>query len=340
MSTPTVFLTRRPMLRDSILDECPSASSFLLDRLEKLVKEFSLDWVPGKYGNGAYFLCSQLAKSQHSNPKDFTRGWIRFKTNTNWEHYPVSPAVKKLTGDYLKNFKTLYEHYTSINLGSINALHVVNWVGALAYLLKGKQIDFPKPAPVLTLVEEPKRVIPSPSPKVIPFPSSTSVEPEKAYQDQLALLSLHTSYIFKQEVVIRDTLRPGQNTRRYDLVEFQDDSIIIYELKKNMITSLDVSTTLGEKGYLTLASEKYKGRNITLVFTSPNGIEPAAQRIIDLMPGVEFYSVQSIATRLLQDAIERVKEESPAQTQWYLEKKLLPQFSLIIPSELYLPRTA
>lgn len=309
-----IYLTRKPSLRDSILDECPQTATNVLDELEALIKQYDLTWIPGSKGEGGYFLGKELAQAKGNDSKDFAK---HFERNTNSPLFSTSPQVIKLEGENLKNFKSLYQHYTHRSLGSINSLYIANWAAAYSYLTQGQS----KAAQDFQNLGA-KAIV-------------NTTASELVLQNQLALLAMRTPYNFRQELVIADTLRSGQHTRRYDLVQYSRTSITIYELKKGAITKEDVMNTLGEKGYLTLAEShpKFNNKKIRLIFISPYGIDPAAQRMIDQMPKVGFVTLYEFAIKLLKAALKDIQEESPGQVGWYLKEKFLKDYPDLFPAE-------
>lgn len=302
------------------MDQSPNISSSVLDELESLIKKYNLTWIPGSKGEGGYFLGKDLAHAKGKDPKDFAKHWATFEKNINWSLHPVPPQVVKLEGENLKNFKSLYQHYTHKSLGSINSLYVVNWSAAYAYLAQGQS----------QAAQEFQNL----GARAV-VASTRALVSEQTLHNQLALLALRTSFIFKQELVIADTLRSGQRTRRYDLVQYAGRNVTLYELKRDVVTKEDVMLTVGEKGYLTLAQHhpKFAKKRVKLVFVSPMGIEPAAQRLLDQMPKVEYVSLFELACRLLEDALKEIQQESPAQVGWYLKEKFLKDYPDIFPTQ-------
>ncbi len=336
--TNLIFLSRKPSIKDSILNQTQNVNPAILNELESLITKYQLTWIPDNKGEGGRFLGKELSVAKGNDSRDFAKHWDALQAKTDWNQYPIAPEVIKLTGDDLKAFKTLFQHYTGTSLGSINSLYVVNWVAAYGYLVQGysqaaqeftslgARAVVNQPSPVAKDVVVPINVVPN---NVVPLVK------EEVLQDQLCLLSMEGTLNFKREVVIADTLRSGGKTRRYDLVQHEGDRTIIYELKRATITLQDVMMTIGDKGYLTLAeqSPKFADKELSLVFVSPGGIEPAAARMLQQMPKVTFVSLQELALRLLWNALSEIKKECPGQVGWYMKEKFLPKYSAILPQD-------
>lgn len=328
-----IFLSSKPSIKDSILNQTQNVNLKVLDELESLITKYNLTWIPDNRGEGGRFLGKELSLAKGNDSRDFAKHWEELQAKTDWEQYPVAPEAIKLTGEDLKYFKSLFQHYTGKSLGSINSLYVVNWVAAYGYLVQG----YSQAAQDFTSLGA-RAVVNQPAPvakNVTPVNNVVPLFKEEVLQDQLCLLSMEGTLNFKREVVIADTLRSGGRTRRYDLVQYENKRATIYELKRDTITLQDVMMTLGEKGYLTLAEEspKFTNKDVSLVFVSPNGIEPAAERMLQQMPKVTFVSLYELAIRLLWNALSEIKKECPGQVGWYLKEKFLPKYSAILPQD-------
>jgi len=72
--------------------------------------------------------------------------------------------------------------------------------------------------------------------------------------------------------------------RRIDFIEDEDDDTITgYELKMNAITSRDIATVIGERGYVEMLKKTYPSKKIFFGFISPKGVTDDGRRLWHFM---------------------------------------------------------
>ncbi|MBD2201560.1 hypothetical protein H6G33_09395 [Calothrix sp. FACHB-1219] len=307
-------------LINSILSENPTADITLINKLQLLVDKYNLKWVPSKLGKGAYFIMHTLSTSKELSYENYRRNWS--KSNK------LQGKGMLLKGDNLKSFKKIYKDIHKVNLGAnLNSLWIGDWLHAYDYLTKivnnaaGKTSKVQKPK--LKLVNGGK----------------TSWASEFDIQEELVKLASYSNLNLRREYVIDNLLKNKTNnlarTRRYDLVHISDKRVVIYELKKGLLTIEDVSTSLGEKGYMNLARSHF-GKEVKLVFLSPIGIQEEAKRLIDEMSNIGFLKVNDFAKAIYLSIEEEMKKKD---SLWFARERILPQFPRLL-KELIVKREA
>lgn len=304
--TPT---TKRG-LAQHIIEENPNARPEIVEELEGLVNKYGINWIPNIRGEGGYFISSQLSLAKGNDVYDFAKHWKdnKDKVTSSFMREGIHPLVMKLVGDELKTFKSLWDKFIGSPLGRVPSLYVCSWPVAYWYLTRGTSeaaIEFTNLGA-----------------KAV---AGTFIESEQSIQDKIALLSTYSTDVhLTQEVTVLNVLDDKTRTRRFDLVERKGrKDVIIYELKKDVITLEHVARTIGEKGYLELAIKKYRGKNVKLVFLSPNGIEDAALRLIKYNPYLSYIPLSKLLERIKRSILRR----TPSAGSFKFEKDIFPRLS-------------
>lgn len=136
---------------------------------------------------------------------------------------------------------------------------------------------------------------------------------EKEIQNGLLLLSSYANMGLHQEVTILNTLDRSSVSRRFDIVQYLDNSVRVYELKRDVISEDHIVECIGRRGYYELAKKKWP--NAQLVFVSPNGITTGARRLLS-GTNIGFISVQDLAKAIL----DIYKASLPDQTTWMVDR--------------------
>jgi hypothetical protein len=149
---------------------------------------------------------------------------------------------------------------------------------------------------------------------------------EKSIQDKILLLSNYSPNIsLKQEISVADTnINTATNSRRFDLVQYLPNKTRVYELKKGLITTNEISSTL-KKNYIQLA-EKHFSTPVELVFTSPIGIDKAASKMISSLPNIYFINLKDLAGIIYNDYVNSLIPEA----KW-LKDRVKEEFRSILP---------
>ena len=159
---------------------------------------------------------------------------------------------------------------------------------------------------------------------------SNNISEAKIHSQLVNLLS-YSNFHFKQEDPISNSLisKDGCTSRRLDLTIFKQGVANIYEIKKDMITTNHITTTLGDKGYYQLAKKRYNQLNINFTFISPLGISEEALRLLDCMDNVDFTSVSNFVSLVLQ-TIKLDYDINCKEGLWYFENHIANQFKHLI----------
>jgi hypothetical protein len=316
-----MIITAQP-LKDSILASEPQADQTILEELCSLVRKHNLKWVARGSKHGAYFIMSQLAVAKGLDAGDYKDHWTN-KVNLTGSLKSASleslpGEALKLEGDKLAAFKKLYqEAYPGESLGRVNSLYVGDWTHAHAYLVQGKTEaakDFQKLGSRAVEVASTNDL-------------QHTIEPD--LQLKIMELAGYSNINLKFEVAVVDSFNTGSH-RRWDFVERLPKVTKLYELKSRTLSEDNVRSTLFTKKYIELASERFPGKSIEFIFTSPKGISWEAKNLIQevnekastLYPGVKvkvsFIDTQEITERL----INNILNDSPIESHFWFKRKL------------------
>lgn len=136
----------------------------------------------------------------------------------------------------------------------------------------------------------------------------------------------------EREVPFIDFTNVKQTNRRLDFVTRYSKVVRGYELKLKKFTTEDLVNTLGDKSYYHLLSSaidaldrsknrRYR-RQIKFTLMSYEGIEDEARKLLDLMPQVDFISVQDFCTSYFKKALLG----KYLNQKWYLIKKVKEKY--------------
>ncbi|MBN3927119.1 hypothetical protein [Nostoc sp. NMS4] len=312
-------------LKSAIEAIAPKVDPSVLDELCRWTRTKNLKWVSDKNGKNAYYIMSDLSLAKDLDAEDYRKNWS--------PDAKVTTAIKersserlagralKLEGEKLANFKILYREQNGISLGRINSIWVGDFLHAYSYLVQGDSTT----AKGFQFLGA----------KAIEVASTNEINHviEPDLQKQLIELVAYSNVGFKFEVAILDSFNPGSH-RRWDFVERLPKVVKIYELKAHTLSEQEVKTTLVNKKYIELALEKYPGKSIEFVFTSPKGINWEAKSYIEevnknakkLYPNakvkVSFIDLQSITERVINNIVDN----SPIESHFFFMKKLREEF--------------
>ncbi|MFN6486280.1 MULTISPECIES: hypothetical protein [unclassified Nostoc] len=311
-----MIITTQP-LKDSILASEPQADLSILEELCGLVRKHNLKWVGRGSKHGAFFIMSQLSIAKGLDSDDYKSHWVtRCAKGTPSESLPGEAL--KLEGEKLAAFKKLYqEAYPGESLGRINSLFVGDWIHAYSYLVQG-QTQTAKDFQTLGA-------------KSIEVASTSELQHIVEPNLQLKIMELagYSNINLKFEVAVVDSFNAGSH-RRWDFVERLPKVTKLYELKSRTLSEDNVRSTLFAKKYVELASERFPGKPIEFIFTSPKGISWEAKNLIQevnekastLYPGVKvkvsFIDTQEITERL----INNILNDSPIESHFWFKRKL------------------
>lgn len=267
------------ILADYINDISPAD----LALLTTYVSNYNLLWVPGPRGS-AWFAATHVIQRLGLDPSHAERT----VKNAIKGIVKPRPLIFLLKGDEIREYKrSLLEHH-GIVVGS-NRIYIINWAAVLHLMKKHRPTH---------------------------ITGALTYEREEDLQVDLLLLSTYTRYPLIREWTVEDTnVDTPQRTRRFDLVRHTPDNITIYELKLGELTAAEVSTTLGEKAYIQLAN-RHLGPH-TFKFCAAS-IQPAAQRLLDMMPDISFISHIQLRDELYQEMLDI----TPAKGRWHIEERL------------------
>jgi hypothetical protein len=295
-------LSKRPSLEEAIMMDTPKADPLIIKKLSNLCKKYNINWIPGGPGKGAFFVSNQLATAKGVDSRDFSNNWASNKVTISAQFQESTgkrPFVMKLKTQELRTFKDLWKHYIGGDLGRAPELYICEWPIAYWYLTRGRS----DAATDFTLLG---------AEAINPIVLTTPVESltylsEEEIQTRIALLSTYSTRIkLTQEETLINTLDKTSKTRRFDLVERRGKKeVIIYELKRDVVTADHIKEILGERGYLDLAKKKYRGKKVRLVFISPNGIEESAKRMIRYNLAVSYMNVFKLIERIQRSILNQ-----------------------------------
>lgn len=347
-----MIITSTEKLKNSILAASPQADSTILEDLCHLTRKHQLKWVSSaKYGNGAFFIMSQLSVAKGLESNDYRDHWANNAIERNRQYrkdrraeaisavcgtpLPERVLLKslsgrsfKLEGEQLAKFKEAWQETWGESLGRVNSLWVGDWDHAYSYLTQGKSTtakDFQSigAKAVQTSVERDIAEISTPITKVdrnLIYNSGYSKE--EHLQRDLCYLAAHSPYKVSAEVSVEDY--PGSRTqhRRFDLVHVQPHKtkgkvVTCYELKRDVITLEDLIVTVEAKRYIDLLRLKYETSNIKLIMVAPYGGTEEALVKCQQYDDVEIWTVRKFTLFLL----EKVRKYH--QTDSYFVDKML-----------------
>lgn len=124
---------------------------------------------------------------------------------------------------------------------------------------------------------------------------------------------------WEEEISIDNTYNPKEaKTRRFDLVEHQPSNrVIIWEIHTKPIDKDKVIKTVIDKAYLRLGREHFKKKEVSLCFTSPEGITESGILAIEELKDVRFVPYQDLLTH----AFKMFRLLTPKASQWRLKEE-------------------
>ncbi|MFN6460564.1 MAG: hypothetical protein RMZ41_001785 [Nostoc sp. DedVER02] len=308
-------------LKSAIEAIAPEVDSTVLDELCRLTRIHNLKWVADKNGKNAYYVMADLSVAKGLDAKDYAYNWAdKTKSTSGVENNPLESLpgkAFKLEGENLANFKKLYKEQNGISLGKINSLWVGDFLHAYSYLVQGRS--------------EAAKDFQSLGAKSIEVASTNDLQHTIEPDLQLKIMELagYSNINLKFEVAVVDSFSPGSH-RRWDFVERLPKVTKLYELKSRTLSEDNVRSTLFTKKYIELASERFPGKPIEFIFTSPRGISWEAKSLIQevnekastLYPGIKvkvsFIDTQEITERL----INNILNDSPIESHFWFKRKL------------------
>lgn len=273
----------------------------LLNKLNTLSLRFI------KTDKDIFFIAKDVERIKGRAGDHFKRSYQHFVNSDQYQPHKFPqcpPTVLTLQGDVLKSFKKKYYEKYKESLGSVNKLHVMNCSATYNYLF---------PEEVISQPAEPK----VPQPQLNAYPQLN----EFTLVKQLASLSSYTPNPFRREMTVVNTFRDqSAKTRRFDLCRLlENNTLQVFEVKRDPLTPEHVSTTLGDKGYVHLL--QHTDHTIDFCFVAPS-VLPAASRLLSLVPNVTFISIDDLVLSLLKE----IKQSLPPQGEWFM-KNVLDEFS-------------
>lgn len=278
-------------------------------------------------GGQFFFIAKDVEQMKGHSGDHFKRSYHNFvKTDKYQPHkFDISPTLLTLEGDVLKSFKKRYASKYNRSLGSINKLHVLNTTATYNYLFPEEvaQMSTPSASSQVTVDTNTNTNTKKPKPQLQSQPQlKTTVlsifNSEDELVTQLAALSAYTATPFRREMTVLNTfVDQSARTRRYDLSRVRNGTTEVYEVKNTPLTSEQVSITLGDKGYIHLLDCS----DVSFFFVAPS-VTPAADRLLSVIPSVQFLTVDQLVQQLLSE----MKQDTPSQGHWFL-KKVIEQFA-------------
>ncbi|MEA5603697.1 hypothetical protein [Nostoc sp. UHCC 0252] len=306
-------------LTSAIKAIAPEVDSTILDELCRLTRVHNLKWVSDKDGKNAYYVMSQLSLAKGLDKEDYINYWspIQRPLVNQGSLESLPGKAFKLEKEKLANFKILYKEQNGVSLGGINSLWVGDFLHAYSYLVQGRS--------------EAAKDFQSLGAKSIEVASSNDITHAIESDLQLKIMELagYSNINLKFEVAVVDSFNTGSH-RRWDFVERLPKVTKLYELKSRTLSEDNVRSTLFTKKYIELASERFPGKAIEFIFTSPKGISWEAKNLIQevnekastLYPGVKvkvsFIDTQEITERL----ISNILNDSPIESHFWFKRKL------------------
>jgi hypothetical protein len=313
-------------IKELIQAKCPTSELDILNKFVSLLDTYKINYTVIK--GVPHFVVSNLARSKGLDPIDFSKNFIK-------EGKCILGGVfKKIEGDILIKFKEAWIKDNTFQFNQARSLWITDFVGAYHYLSSGNSEqakDFKDLGAnsIETVVRNATKS------NVVPmYPKETYLKavgtlPEELLHDAICALSSYTSRHFKREQIVPNSFNDqSARTRRFDLVEKAGRRVKVYELKANRLTTDHIKDAIGEKGYLELAALKYPKKTIKFYFVAAD-ITPSAQRLLNQMKKIEFVSLPTLVEELVAEIREEFKS---ADSEWYLQKEILPKFANVLPS--------
>lgn len=309
-----------------------SGEGGILDKFIELLSKYKIKFT---LINGIpLFAVANLASAKGLNTKDFAKNFIKNGKCI------LGGKFKKLEGAELIVFKTAWEKDKNTPFTRARSLWVCDWKGAYHYLSLGnstqsKELKNIAADSIESVVTKSINSNNNTSPSVSTTKSNVvpiNIKEEKT-QEAICLLASYGNRHFKREQLIHNKLADGVNntarTRRFDLVETKGRYLTVYEIKKDTLTADHIKEVIGDKGYLELATNRYSTKRVKLVFIAER-ITAAALRLLKECSKVEFISLGSLVSSLVEEIKEEITKESK-DGEWYLYKRILPQFEGVLP---------
>lgn len=316
------MITSTQSLKTSILNANPDADSTILEDLCHLVRKHQLKWVAGATtGNGAYFVMSQLSTAKGLDAGDYKDHWAGKANLTGSLKSASSESLPgkafKIEGEKLASFKRMYQEAYGESLGRASSLYIGDWTHAYAYLIQGR-----------TEAAQDFQTLGSKAVEVATTNDlQHTIEPD--LQLKIIELASYTNINLRFEVAVADSFNEGSH-RRWDFIERLPKVTKVYELKSRTISEDNVRSTLFTKRYVELAIERFPGKSIEFIFTSPKGISWEAKNLIQevnekastLYPNIKvkvsFIDTQEITERLINNFLN----DSPIESHFWFKRKL------------------
>jgi hypothetical protein len=329
-------------LNNAILKEDSSSNLRSIEKLKEYCVQYDLKWISSpKTKSGAYFVMSEVSSSIGYNACNFRKHWtnaaILKRNNKRKENMsPLYGRHFRLHSESLDNFVKNYYLKYNIYLGNKKVLWIGDWKTCLDYIDRNlnKYSCNKKDSLILKQFVSPSAQKLQ-SKIVIPPIKTNNCFSEADIHSCLVELLSYSNYHFKQEDAVNNLLVCKDNckSRRFDLTLFkpalEQPRVEIYEIKKDQININHVSSTLGEKGYLNLAKNKYKNKSVKLIFLSPKGITEDASRLISCMEDISFIKLSEFVESVL-NFIKLDYNVNASQGLWFYENQILPKFSHLI----------
>lgn len=279
--------------------------------------------------NVPFFAVSNLASCKGLDTKDFSKNFIKEGKCI------LAGKFKKLEGNELTAFKAAWERDSNIPFSRARSLWVCDWRACFSYLSQGntnqaKEFQTLGADSVEVIVGNKVTPLYPTTPNLVLLPTNVT---EEQVQEALCSLASYTNRHFKREHTLVNTLADGidntAKTRRFDLIEMCGRDLKIYELKKSPLTTDHIKEVIGDKGYLELAASRFPTKRVKLFFVAPS-ITPAAERLIKQFSKITFIPLSSLVVDLVNEIRDEIRTESK-EAEWFLDKKILPQFEKILP---------
>lgn len=320
-----------------------SYTDVFYQKAKELIDTYNLKWTPSLKANGVWLVAKDVELAKGNRGDQFKRNYNSTVGRINYSLLPLKPQKHQLIGDNLRRFKSTWKAIHGEDLGSINKLWILNISAALCYLQpeaikKNNVVQLNnKKACACTSVKDDSLGLGlgledfaswqkyaesyedfEPAPKV-ELQVDFELTKEEQLGERLALLSTYTSTPFTREYTVVNTIDSNTKTRRYDFVRNHIGIWEIYELKLGQLTLEDITQTLATKAYLELAAQNFEN---TQFWFLAQGITKEAERMLNLIPQVNFITVKELVEQLIDQAYT----DCPSAGRWFVKQRIKPQF--------------
>jgi hypothetical protein len=317
-------------IKSLIAPTCSPTEKDILDKFISLLDTYKVRYttINGK----PFFAVANLCTAKGLNSKDFKNYLVDGKC-------VLAGTFTKLEGKDLEQFKQCWERDGNPQFFKARSLWVTNWRGTFSLMSAGASEQAKQ---FQTLGADSVEVItskvtslhpPAPYLTVVPTHQSPVGVTEEHIQEAICSLASYTNRHFKREHTLVNTLADGidntAKTRRFDLIEKCGRSVKIYEMKRQTLTADHVKETIGDKGYLDLAVSRFPNKTVKLFFVA-NSLTPAAERLIKQFTKIKFIPLSSLVIELVDEIRQEIRGESK-EAEWFLDKRILPQFEKVLP---------